>query len=433
MTPDTLYYLYYNGTKWSFGDAVLEVTPWDFSEAQAAYVWFGATDKWALRECHGIMQYQSHREDHFNIGTYRRRGATDYGAVTFTPNTFPTAASPASVKRPAVAACELWDEDLMTINPALTGDYCQLYLLNAAVSTFVQNQADIVPFASATTRAAFNLLTGAVWSLSALNTNQYGVVFVVEVPVASDSVSQQYRKVFVLGQAAYASAAAAEAVSFNSLNLSTFGTAAVEWLATQRIVIRGSASNDAWLIQSTQQLVGSQASLVSVSNTGMVNPMTAIGEMIYGATSGVPTALAAGTAGQLLQSNGAAAPTWVAAPSGASVRTYTYSQPAVVAVGAAVAAAGAYIAGFPIGYTMLAAGTIRAMSCSSIGPSSAGTIQVSINGGAAQTIATIVGSGAPAAERHATTAIAVAQGDYVVLKSGTAAFSSNAVIVMEVS
>jgi len=43
------------------------------------------------------------------------------------------------------------------------------------------------------------------------------------------------------------------------------------------------------------------------------NPMDAIGQLIYGGASGVQTKLAAGTAGYLLQANGAAAPTWVAA------------------------------------------------------------------------------------------------------------------------
>lgn len=49
----------------------------------------------------------------------------------------------------------------------------------------------------------------------------------------------------------------------------------------------------------------------------MTNPMTTGGDIIYGGASGVPTRLANGTAGQVLQSNGATlAPTWVAAGSG---------------------------------------------------------------------------------------------------------------------
>jgi hypothetical protein len=44
--------------------------------------------------------------------------------------------------------------------------------------------------------------------------------------------------------------------------------------------------------------------------SGLTNPMTTIGDIIYGGAGGTPTRLAAGTAGQVLTSNGAAAPTW---------------------------------------------------------------------------------------------------------------------------
>ena len=47
--------------------------------------------------------------------------------------------------------------------------------------------------------------------------------------------------------------------------------------------------------------------------------MTSGGDLIYGGASGVPTRLANGTAGQILQSNGTTlAPTWVAAPTAVS-------------------------------------------------------------------------------------------------------------------
>ena len=62
--------------------------------------------------------------------------------------------------------------------------------------------------------------------------------------------------------------------------------------------------------------------------TGMTNPMTTGGDIIYGGASGVPTRLANGTAGQVLQSNGTTlAPSWVAAGTGdmvlASAQTVT--------------------------------------------------------------------------------------------------------------
>jgi hypothetical protein len=51
----------------------------------------------------------------------------------------------------------------------------------------------------------------------------------------------------------------------------------------------------------------------------MTNPMSAEGDLIYGGTSGAATRLAAGTAGQILQTNGSgSAPSWVTSSSGNS-------------------------------------------------------------------------------------------------------------------
>jgi hypothetical protein len=61
------------------------------------------------------------------------------------------------------------------------------------------------------------------------------------------------------------------------------------------------------------QTNGSGASPTWVTpSSGMSNPMTTQGDIIYGAASGAPTRLAPGTSGQMLQSNGSgAAPVWV--------------------------------------------------------------------------------------------------------------------------
>jgi hypothetical protein len=53
--------------------------------------------------------------------------------------------------------------------------------------------------------------------------------------------------------------------------------------------------------------------------SSLTNPMTTKGDIIYGGVSGAPTRLAAGTSGQVLQTNGSsAAPSWVAAGGGGS-------------------------------------------------------------------------------------------------------------------
>lgn len=84
-----------------------------------------------------------------------------------------------------------------------------------------------------------------------------------------------------------------------------FGTAnvATSWLLTSQVVTVG-----------TTPLTYIQFSANPA--TLLTNPMTTQGDIIYGGVSGAPTRLAAGTSGNVLQTNGSsAAPTWVT-PSG---------------------------------------------------------------------------------------------------------------------
>lgn len=103
---------------------------------------------------------------------------------------------------------------------------------------------------------------------------------------------------------------------------------------------------------------------VSGGGGGMSNPMTAEGDLIYGASSGTATRLAAGTAGQFLQTDGTAgAPVWAAAlqPSNnlsdvASTGTSKYNLKVPTHVVKAVGVANTSISSAPAtldGYTMV--------------------------------------------------------------------------------
>jgi hypothetical protein len=71
-------------------------------------------------------------------------------------------------------------------------------------------------------------------------------------------------------------------------------------------------------------LSGVTSAIQTQINGKITNPMTTGGDIIYGGSSGAPTRLANGTAGQILQSNGTTlAPSWVAAPSGTNTQTLT--------------------------------------------------------------------------------------------------------------
>lgn len=76
------------------------------------------------------------------------------------------------------------------------------------------------------------------------------------------------------------------------------------------------AISGTWKVKFAQGLGG--------GSSGMSNPMTAAGDMIYGGTSGTPTRLAKGTDGQVL-TLASGAPAWGAAPSSGGSDGSTYS------------------------------------------------------------------------------------------------------------
>jgi len=75
------------------------------------------------------------------------------------------------------------------------------------------------------------------------------------------------------------------------------------------------------------KFVRDDGTLVTPAGGGMTNPMTTQGDVIYGGTSGAPTRLAKGTAGQVWTMNAAAtAPEWATAAGGGGASTPRYTR-----------------------------------------------------------------------------------------------------------
>jgi hypothetical protein len=294
-TLDNSYFYFYDGASW-----VWSTTPWDFSYIMAAFVYYGTNDKWALRECHGLMPWQVHKELHSVVSTYRSSGGVVSG-LTYNSTT-------AAQRRPAVSACVINDEDIETTNAQIvsgTGVYTQLYLTGAgATSLFVENQDEICPLV--TNHAAYNEYTGGAWQLTACPSNRYFPVFLVAIPAAADANSQKMRFLWFLGQNTYANAAEASAVQFSDLNKGIFFNVATEFIAIERVIIQGHNTANSWVIDSQQSLSGSKITQTSTLVTGMINPMTSAGDLIKGGTAGVPIRVPIGTARQALQVNSGA-------------------------------------------------------------------------------------------------------------------------------
>lgn len=121
-----------------------------------------------------------------------------------------------------------------------------------------------------------------------------------------------------LGVTAFGTSAATVLGIGNGTAPSTSITGTQIWSTTAGLNIMGSGQTGVITIPA------------SASNgTLMTNPMTAVGDIIYGGASGAPTTLVAGTTGQILQSNTGAAPSWSTAtyPStGGTVNTLLVSN-----------------------------------------------------------------------------------------------------------
>lgn len=263
-TYDKTYFLYYDGTNYLWEQSVF---PGFDNLLIAMVVYRAAANAFGVRECHGLQQWQSHRTDHYNIGTYRAAGG-DISGITLSSTT-------AALRRPDISACTIYDEDLQTINAALTTKlYQQRYMTLASTFNFYVDQADIIPLS--TNNPYYNQWNGSAWVQTLMPANSITTVWLYEVPVTADAESQKYRHVFVQGQsitqAANSSAGALatartteEAKSTLDLELGIPSVMSAEYVCISKFIIQFTGGN--WTIEKIVTITGSKANQVG-SPTG---------------------------------------------------------------------------------------------------------------------------------------------------------------------
>lgn len=256
------YYLYYDGV-----DFVWSNTPWTFDKLQIAYVAFQGLWYFGVRECHGLMPWQVHEELHKTSGTYLYAGG-DLSNYVLNSTT-------ATNRRVDISTCVLADEDLHTSNYQLLktdnagNPYCTFYM-NGTTATLVTGQAEIIPVFGAIPQ--YNLNTGGgVYTTTDFPNNNYGKIFVMAMPVTGDQPSQDKRFVFIMPQQVSGSLNTVRAVAFNSLVLSTFGSALNEYLPIAEIIVRYSGGD--WHLISVNKLSGTKQLLIS-SAVGLTSVST---------------------------------------------------------------------------------------------------------------------------------------------------------------
>jgi hypothetical protein len=251
-SPTGPLYLSYNGTSFVWSE-----TAWTFDQMQIAYVIVdGGTPVFALREVHGLMQWQAHKLAHQTIGTYREDG----GDVTgFTYNS----TTPAD-RRPETSECTITDEDLPSILAAhtTTNNYTQWTLTGATGNpNFATGQAEIVPLSGITPQ--WNEFSGGTWGLTTLGNNEYMSVWKIAIPVTADATSQDYRFMWLPGQSADAPGffgqglTAQRNLTTADLDLGELEFLSPEYIFIEKVIIQETGAGD-WQVIEQQRLIGTK-------------------------------------------------------------------------------------------------------------------------------------------------------------------------------
>lgn len=257
-TTGHTYFLYYNGSGFAWSTDTFP----GFKNVLIACVYYRAANPFALRECHGLMQWQTHQNEHYTVGTYRVSGA-DISNIVLDSTT-------ADNRRPIISECVIQDEDLPTTNVALTSkSYSQRYITNTEDINYNLAANDIVPLS--TNNPYYNSWNGSAFIQTLMPNNSVMTVWLYEVPVTADAQSQSRRHVFVQGQTitqATSSSAGALVVARNTEKLKTTqelvlgGIAAlsIEYVCVHKFIVQYSSSN--WTITDSIRITGTKASQV---------------------------------------------------------------------------------------------------------------------------------------------------------------------------
>jgi hypothetical protein len=221
---DGKYYLYStDGTTFTWS-----VDPWSFSDLQVATARESTTPahQFAMKEMHGLMQWQTHSELHTTIGTYRYSG----GALT--ADTYVTNTATDVATTPGFDQAIINDEDNIVSIPVWSeGTYTTMRIGASSKATF--DTAASFPFRSS---GSYILVNNPTTGAEAAGVSaRYYNVYQILIPCTADTDSQKYRMVMLQPQATFTTLAAAKAEDPRSLILGDLTTISAEFVIYARI------------------------------------------------------------------------------------------------------------------------------------------------------------------------------------------------------
>lgn len=288
-TLNKVYHLYYDGSQFVWSD-----TYPGFSVLHIAVVHYRTNDKFGQRESHGFLSHEAHGILHNTIGTVRESGG-DISSYVLSSTT-------AGDRRPSISACNIADEDLRTVLPALTNDlYACRYLSGTNTINYAIDNADIVRLSG--NNPYYNQWNGSAFVDTLMPANSAATVWLYAVPVSADATSQKYRFSMVqpqwITQAAGPSAAQITAAvtseatrSTSELNLGDSTLITNEYVAIGKFIIVYTGGN--WTLRQVSSINGSRIAQ-SVSPAGNFLSSVATDDSIDGTgTPGDPLLVGAG-------------------------------------------------------------------------------------------------------------------------------------------
>ena len=240
------------------GNFIFTTTPWFFDCVHIAFCQYEINNNGhhiGIRETHGLnMDWASHKEFHETVGTYLTAGG-DLTGVTLNSTTV-------AQRRPNISQTTVYDEDLRSaINELTSKQYTQRYITlsgSTNVRAFNVEQSDIVKLSG--NQPILNLWDGAAWTDTPMDNNRFAVLFVIAVPVTSDTESQKFRYMFTQPQAQYANVTQAQAILPADIVMGDSSVLVSEFVFIGKIIIQYTGGN--WRINSVTKLTGTKFSQV---------------------------------------------------------------------------------------------------------------------------------------------------------------------------
>jgi len=270
-TTEKKYFLIYNGTSFQWLD--LEVDTFDFTQLLIANVFYGTSNKFGMRECHGLMSPEDHAIVHELLGTYRTTGGI-LGDYTINSTT-------ATDRQPSVSSCLIKDEDLSTTLDALSssGNYTLLALSGESSYSINTTSTDIVNLSG--NQPYYNEKSETVWQQTLLPNNNFMNIWLIAFPTSNDTESKSYRFVWQQGQYASSKIEDIRGRTVADLDKAILDALSPEYIYIARVIIKYSGGN--WLIAETpEKITGSKVMQGLVSAGGNYLSSIAIDSTLSG-------------------------------------------------------------------------------------------------------------------------------------------------------